>query len=103
LAWLLLLQANVHGPLLDRANVADLTAQPFYRWLEKNWFCLLTLRQLVTWWFGGWEMLAWSVSVPWVLGWHTVFLGASASHIWGLSLLVSCSSTPPLAHTHPYW
>jgi hypothetical protein len=99
--WLLT-QANVEGPLLDRANATDLTAQPFYRWLEKAWFDLMGLRILLTWWFGGWEMVCWTMTVPLVMSWHSTFFVNSASHIWGSRPYVTGELHTPRLHRTPH-
>jgi hypothetical protein len=88
-------QANVEGPLLDHANATDLTAQPFYRWLEKSWHHLNTVKILLTWWFGGWQALCWTMCVPLVVGWHATFFVNSASHIWGSRPYVTGEASAP--------
>jgi hypothetical protein len=42
------MQAAVERPYLDHSNAADLTSQPFYRWMESTWFAQIIIRLILT-------------------------------------------------------
>jgi stearoyl-CoA desaturase (delta-9 desaturase) len=70
--------------MLDCSNAADLKAQFFYRFLEVAFFPLLFIvKPLVTFYYGGMALVAWTIAVPMVFGWHSTFLVNSAAHTWG--------------------
>ena len=68
---------------------ADLSKDPFYRWLNNNFLVLqLPLAGLLFWigmvsGAGGWALVLWGIPLRLVLVYHVTWLVNSATHCWG--------------------
>ena len=68
---------------------ADLSEDPYYRWLNNNFLLLqLPLAGLLFWigtvsGAGGWALVLWGIPLRLVLVYHVTWLVNSATHCWG--------------------
>jgi len=68
---------------------ADLSKDPYYRWLNNNFLLLqLPLAGLLFWigtvsGAGGWALVLWGIPLRLVLVYHVTWLVNSATHCWG--------------------
>lgn len=54
------------------------------RFLEISFFpWLFVIKPYLTYRYGGMELVAWTIAVPMVFGWHSTFLVNSAAHVYG--------------------
>ena len=56
---------------------------PYYRWLDKNFFLLQIALGLVLLALGGWSFVVYGVFVRTVVLWHCTWFVNSATHFWG--------------------
>lgn len=55
-----------------------------HRFLEIIFFpWLFVIKPYLTYQYGGMELVAWTIAVPMVAGWHSTFLVNSAAHVYG--------------------
>lgn len=67
----------------ERANIADLSSQPFYRWLEKTYPFHLVGMFGVLYLFGGFPAVVWGGCFRLVFLYHVTWFVNSAAHVWG--------------------
>lgn len=65
------------------ANVRDLKAQWFYRFLHDTYFLHPTALAVLLYLHGGFPYLAWAVGIRTITVCHITFVVRSVSHIWG--------------------
>ena len=56
---------------------------PYYRWLDKNFFLLQIALGLVLLALGGWSFVIYGIFVRTVVLWHCTWFVNSATHFWG--------------------
>lgn len=56
---------------------------PFYRFLEKFWYCANPISWIVLYWIGGAPWLFWGGFIAIFFNWHNTWLINSASHFFG--------------------
>ncbi|PSB00499.1 acyl-CoA desaturase [Merismopedia glauca] len=61
----------------------DLDRDPFYRWLNRNFFLLQIPLALLLFWLGGWSFIIYGVFLRAVFLWHTTWFINSVTHMWG--------------------
>jgi sn-2 palmitoyl-lipid 9-desaturase len=61
----------------------DLARDPFYRWLNRNFFWLQIPVGLLLYALGGWSYVIYGVFLRSVILWHTTWLINSVTHMWG--------------------
>ena len=66
------------------ANVSDLKAQPFYRFLRRTYWKHVVAQFIVLYLLGGIPWVLWLGAVRIVAIYHTTFAVNSAAHIWGV-------------------
>jgi fatty-acid desaturase len=81
--WLLSRNDNIPQDDERRRLAADLVADPFYRFLDRNGIQLQIVLGLVLFAFGGWSWLVWGVFVRLAVMYQTTWLVNSASHMTG--------------------
>lgn len=81
--WLLLKNAAIPTGEARRRLAPDLTADPFYRFLDRNNVQLQIALGVLLFALGGWPWLVWGTFVRLVLMYHTTWLVNSAAHMFG--------------------
>ncbi len=82
-SWLLMRNANVPSPAEQDRLAADLAADPFYRFLERNSVQLQIALGVLLFAGGGLSWVVWGIFVRLVLTYHATWLVNSASHMFG--------------------
>lgn len=61
----------------------DLTRQPFYCWLNRNFLLLQVPLAVLLYVLGGWSFVVYGIFLRAVLLWHCTWFVNSATHTWG--------------------
>ena len=67
----------------QRGNMGDLTAQPYYRFLQKTYGLHVAAQLALLYVVGGFPALVWGGAVRAVWVYHITWFVNSASHCWG--------------------
>jgi len=67
----------------DRNNAMDLTADPFYRWIQRTYGWHVLGQYALLYNLGGLPFLVWGGFLRQVWVYHITWLVNSASHVWG--------------------
>ncbi len=89
MAWILYAQPQSFSLGYYGRHAADLTRQPFYRWLDRNYLALQLPLAVVLYLVGGWSFVIYGIFVRAVMLWHSTWLVNSATHRWGYSNFAS--------------
>ena len=82
-AWLFANNENVPSPEAKMRLARDLSADPFYRFLDKYDVLLQVALGIALYFFGGWPTVVWGIFVRLVLMYHSTWFVNSASHMFG--------------------
>ncbi|MBA2257651.1 MAG: fatty acid desaturase [Acidobacteria bacterium] len=81
--WILFGDSNHNNTAVMSKYAPDLSADPFYRWLNTYHFMTVVVVGLVLLAIGGWPMVLWGIFLRIVFGLHATWLVNSATHMWG--------------------
>jgi stearoyl-CoA desaturase (delta-9 desaturase) len=81
--WILFGDSNHNNTAVMSKYAPDLSADPFYRWLNTYHFMTVVVVGLVLLAIGGWSMVGWGIFLRIVFGLHATWLVNSATHMWG--------------------
>lgn len=81
--WILFGDSNHNNTAVMSKYAPDLSADPFYRWLNTYHFMTVVVVGLALLAIGGWPMVLWGVFFRIVFGLHATWLVNSATHMWG--------------------
>jgi fatty-acid desaturase len=81
--WILFGDSNHNNTAVMSKYAPDLSADPFYRWLNTYHFMTVVVVGLVLLAVGGWSMVGWGIFLRIVFGLHATWLVNSATHMWG--------------------
>ncbi len=82
-AWLFTNNENVPSADARRRLARDLSADPFYRFLDRFDVPLQIALGVALYFFGGWPAVVWGIFVRLVLMYHSTWFVNSASHMFG--------------------
>jgi sn-2 palmitoyl-lipid 9-desaturase len=78
--WILFPNPRFFDFELYQKSAPDLTRQPYYRWLDRNFLLLQVLLGFALYGLGGWSFVIYGIFVRSVLLWHSTWLINSATH-----------------------
>ena len=81
--WMLYPHEEFFDYELYKRFAPDLERDPFYRWLNRNFFFLQIPLGLLLYALGGWSFVIWGMFVRAVLLWHCTWFINSVTHMWG--------------------
>jgi fatty-acid desaturase len=81
--WILFGDSNHNNTAVMSKYAPDLSADPFYRWLNTYHFMTVVVLGLMLLAIGGWPMVLWGIFMRIVFGLHATWLVNSATHMWG--------------------
>lgn len=83
LGWMFRLTPRRLDPEFTRRLARDVLEDPFYAFLDRNFFALCLLSGLLLWHLGGWSWVFWGMFVRIAAVFHATWLVNSASHRYG--------------------
>jgi stearoyl-CoA desaturase (delta-9 desaturase) len=81
--WIFYPQEEVFNYEKYKRIAPDLTRDPFYRWLDRNFLWLQLPLGVLLYALGGWSFVVWGMFVRAVLLWHCTWFINSITHLWG--------------------
>ncbi|MEZ5307829.1 MAG: fatty acid desaturase [Pyrinomonadaceae bacterium] len=81
--WILKGTAQNHPVEVHERYSPDLMKNPFMRFLDKWYWMTNVVIAVPVYFFGGFDMVLWTIFVRTVWGWHATWLVNSATHLWG--------------------
>ena len=83
IGWIVRGTAQDHDEAKLARYAPDLVNDRYYRWLNRFFYVPQIVVGILLFYFGGWGVLLWGVSLRLTLALHATWLVNSATHLWG--------------------